>query len=237
MIGLFFAALLHVVQPVDAILTDIEGTTTSISFVHDTLFPYAKQHMDSYIADHQYDPAVRVILEEVQNQAHVSPEGVVPTLLQWMEQDKKITSLKALQGLMWEDGYRQGAFKGHVYNDAYLQLVQWKNQGISLYVYSSGSVHAQKLLFTYSDHGDMSMFFSGHFDARVGGKRESSSYRNIAKQIGIVSDRILFLSDTVEELNAAREAGMQTILLTREVTPAQDYGHPCVANFNEISLQ
>ncbi|MBI2810167.1 MAG: acireductone synthase [Candidatus Melainabacteria bacterium] len=236
MIGALFATLVHISNPVNAIVTDIEGTTTSISFVHDNLFPYAKQHVTAYVLGHQNEPNVKAILQDVQNVANVSAEDVIPTLKLWMEQDKKITPLKALQGLMWEEGYRQGAFQGHVYDDAYEQMAHWKNQGIPLYVYSSGSVLAQKLLFSYSDHGDMTPLFSDHFDTKIGGKRETASYEKIAQQIGLAPERILFLSDTVEELNAAQQAGMQTVLLFRDGTPSQDYGHPCVTNFNEITL-
>ncbi|MBS0604757.1 MAG: acireductone synthase [Verrucomicrobia bacterium] len=237
MIGHFLAALLHITSPVDAVLTDIEGTTTSISFVHDTLFPYAKQNVDSFVMAHRNESEVKAILEDVQKIANVSSEDVVPTLHEWMAQDKKITPLKSLQGMMWEEGFRQGVFKGHVYDDAYGQLTHWKNEGISLYVYSSGSVDAQKLLFGYSDHGDMDSLFSGNYDTRVGGKKERASYVKIAEQMGISPERILFLSDMVEELNAAKSAGMQTVLIARDAAPFNDSGHPCATNFNEIAIR
>jgi enolase-phosphatase E1 len=236
MLMTFFAALLPILNPVDAIVTDIEGTTTSISFVHDTLFPYAKQHVQEYVETHENEPNVRKILKEVQELASVSSEEVVSTLLTWMEQDKKITPLKTLQGLMWEDGYRRGAFQGHVYEDAYEQMKQWKGQGIPLYVYSSGSVFAQNLLFSHSTHGDMSPLFSNYFDTKIGGKKESASYRTIAEKIGIAPEQILFLSDSIDELNAAREVGIQTILLCRDDEPSKNCDHPSVTSFYEISI-
>lgn len=236
MISTILAALMPILNPVDAVLTDIEGTTTSISFVHDTLFPYAKEHVREYVLAHENDPTVQKILKEVEEVAQVTSDQVIDTLLAWMQQDKKITPLKALQGLMWEDGYRTGAFQGHVYDDAFQQMSHWKSQGLSLYVYSSGSVHAQKLLFSFSNQGDMTPLFTNYFDTKVGGKKETASYVLIAEQIGIPPEKILFLSDTVEELNAARNAGMQTILLNRDYTQFQDWKHPFVRSFNEISI-
>jgi enolase-phosphatase E1 len=236
MIGILLAALVPVANPVTAILTDIEGTTTSISFVHDTLFPYAKQNVQAYLIDHREDPEVQKISAEVQVLSNCSSDQVGSVLLQWMNQDKKITPLKTLQGMMWEDGYRQGAFQGHVYEDAYGQMIAWKNQGIPLYVYSSGSVFAQKLLYGFSDHGDMTPLFSNHFDTKTGGKREAASYSSIARQIGILPEQILFLSDTVEELNAAKQAGMQTILVCRDGNRIENPDHPTVIDFNEIQL-
>src|ERR1700733_4973391 len=136
MFGCLLAALFPILNPVNAILTDIEGTTTSISFVHDTLFPYAKRNVHEFLLVHQNEPEVQKIVAEVQNLTSCASEEVSSVLLQWMEQDKKITPLKTLQGLIWEDGYRQGAFHGHVYQDAYSQIKNWKNRGLPLYVYS-----------------------------------------------------------------------------------------------------
>jgi enolase-phosphatase E1 len=218
-------------QPVEAILTDIEGTTTSISFVHDVLFPYAKEHVSDYLFTHCTEPAVAHILDEVRLVAEIPNADlsqVTQTLLTWMEQDKKITPLKTLQGMMWKDGYDQGDFQGHVYEDAFQALTRWYEQGLSLYVYSSGSVSAQKLLFSHSPYGDLTPLFSGYFDTQIGGKKESSSYHAIAEQLHLAPGKILFLSDSLEELHAAREAGLQTLLILREAT------HPSVPNFFHI---
>ena len=140
------AALLN---PVSVILTDIEGTTSSISFVHETLFPYAKEHLRAYLLTHEREPAVAALVSEVQAIAQVPATQVPETLLSWMAQDKKIGSLKSLQGMIWEEGYKQGAFQGHIYEDAYQQLTLWKQLGYELCIYSSGSVQAQKLLFSH----------------------------------------------------------------------------------------
>lgn len=234
MLTSIIAALIPILSPVEAVLTDIEGTTTSISYVKETLFPYAKQQMQEYVSVHQHEPEVKKILSEVQAIAGVTSEEVVPTLLIWMGQDKKLPPLKALQGLIWEEGYRQGAFQGHIYGDVYPQLNCWKNAGIPIYVYSSGSVKAQKLLFTYSCQGDITSIFSDYFDTAVGGKKESASYQLIAKRIGIVAEHILFLSDSIDELDAAKAAGMQTVLVCRDELPPIDFEHPDVTNFYEI---
>ena len=236
MLTTFIAALMPLLNPVSAIVTDIEGTTTSISFVHDTLFPYAKAHVEEYILVHKNEPAVEKVLLEVQETANVYSEDIVRVLLEWMDQDKKITPLKTLQGMMWEEGFVQGAFQGHVYEDAHQQLLRWKERGIDLYVYSSGSVHAQKLLFGHSTYGDMTPLFSNYFDTRIGGKKESASYQAIAEQIGIAPQKILFLSDSLEELDAAKATGMQTLFVKRDRLCAKGCKHPIVTNFYEINF-
>ena len=222
---------------IDAILTDIEGTTTSISFVHDTLFPYAKEHVGDYLIMNQNEPHVSQLIQEIAQIGGVSSTDlpqVTQTLLTWMEQDKKITPLKTLQGMMWKTGYEQGHFQGHVYLDAFEQLQRWHEQGLALYVYSSGSVAAQKLLFSHSTYGDLTPLFSGYFDTIVGGKKESRSYKNIAEQLHLAPEKILFLSDVVEELNAAAEAGMQTLLIVRDKTMLpNNCPHPSAENFYE----
>jgi enolase-phosphatase E1 len=187
---------------------------------------------------HQNEPAVAQIVDEVMQIAEIPNTDlsqVTQTLLTWMEQDKKITPLKTLQGMMWKTGYDQGDFQGHVYEDAFQKLGQWKELGLALYVYSSGSVSAQKLLFSHSTYGDLTPLFSGYFDTQLGGKREEDSYRKIAKQLKLPPGKILFLSDAVEELNAASEAGMQTFLILREgTTPLVNCPHPSALNFLPI---
>jgi enolase-phosphatase E1 len=220
-----------------AVLTDIEGTTTSISFVHDVLFPYAKSRMPAYLKTHQDNAEVRRILAEVRGLAEIEEDGLEPcirALSLWMEQDRKITPLKFLQGMVWQEGYERGDFYGHIYKDAYEKLLQWKNQGIRLYVYSSGSVLAQKLLFSHTEYGDLTPLFSDHFDTRIGGKKERASYVAIADLLGLPVQEVLFLSDSLEELDAARAAGMQTILLCRNGAALSSSPHPAVTNFTEI---
>ncbi|HJS35193.1 MAG TPA: acireductone synthase [Pseudoxanthomonas sp.] len=231
-------------MPVSTILTDIEGTTSSISFVKDVLFPYARRALPGFVREHGDDPEVRRWLDVVATEhgSICSDDVIVETLQGWIDQDRKHTALKALQGLIWEAGYRDADFTAHIYPDAAPALRNWHAQGYPLYVYSSGSVPAQKLFFGHSDAGDLSTMFSGWFDTEVGGKREAASYRAIAERIGVPPGDILFLSDVVEELDAARDAGLQTCLIDRR----DDYpapregdaarGHVRVDSFADIEL-
>ena len=224
---------------IQAILTDIEGTTTSLSFVKDVLFPYAYEHMQSFVVENRTNPAVAKLIDDVRyevNNPVLSLSGAIEQLKQWIRDDKKITPLKAIQGLMWQQGYANGDFTGHVYPDAVAGLQAWHAQGLQLYVYSSGSVQAQQLLFGYSDAGDLTPLFSGYFDTQVGHKREIGAYQHIAQAIGIAPEHILFLSDIREELDAAQQAGMQTCALVRENQATEGLQHPWVENFAQIDL-
>lgn len=200
-----------------AIITDIEGTTTSVSFVYDVLFPYAREHMAAYIQSHRDHTEVRTQLELVGKELGKTLDDRQATdqLLAWMDEDRKITPLKTLQGLIWEHGYKQGHFKGHLYEDVPRNLQRWHERGIALYVYSSGSVQAQKLLFANTCFGDLTGLFSGFFDTRVGGKRETGSYERIVRQTGFQAQNMLFLSDIEQELEAADQAGIRSLLLVR----------------------
>lgn len=223
---------------IQAILTDIEGTTTDINFVHKTLFPYAAKHLPEYVRTHQNDDSVKEILNDARREignADADLEAVIDAFLGWIESDKKVTALKTLQGLIWVDGYQQGHFTGHLYHDAITYLQGWHEQGYKLHVFSSGSVKAQKLLFGYSDAGDLTGLFSGYFDTTTGHKREQASYEAIAESMGNNVADVLFLSDVEEELDAARAAGMQTTLLARDDEP-ESSSHPVVYSFDEIEL-
>jgi enolase-phosphatase E1 len=221
-----------------AIVTDIEGTTSSLSFVKDVLFPYARRRLDGFVRAHAGEPAVHAQLDAVGREAGrpLSDDETIAQLTRWIDEDRKITPLKALQGMIWEAGYRDGDFQGHVYEDAVRHLRAWRTQGIALYVFSSGSVQAQKLLFGYSAFGDLTPLFSGYFDTTIGGKREAESYRRIAGQIGLPPDQILFLSDIREELDAARAAGLHTGWLVRDGTLPADAPHPLARDFDAIAL-
>ncbi|MBU0499118.1 MAG: acireductone synthase [Gammaproteobacteria bacterium] len=223
---------------VRAILTDIEGTTTSVSLVFDCLFPYARARMGDFVRENGQDPAVREQLDAVARESgrSLNDDEAVAQLIQWIDQDRKITPLKALQGMIWEAGYLKGDFTGHVYPDAVQRLRQWKAQGLDLNVYSSGSVKAQRLLFGHSDAGDLTPLFSGWFDTQLGPKREADSYRAIAGQIGLPPGDILFLSDIKEELDAAQEAGMRTAWLVRGAIPDPDAVHRQVTGFGQIEV-
>jgi len=221
---------------IKAVLTDIEGTTTAVSFVFDVLFPYARERMAGFVAGHADDPAVRAELAAVatdQGRA-LDDDEAVRVLLGWIDEDRKATPLKSLQGMIWRQGYQQGALTGHVYEDAARNLRRWHAAGLKLYVYSSGSVQAQKLLFGHSDAGDLTPLFSGYFDTRVGNKRDADAYRTIAGRIELPPPEILFLSDIEQELDAAAEAGMETCRLVRDGQPPADSAHRCVTDFDAI---
>ena len=225
-----------------AILTDIEGTTSSISFVKDVLFPYARRALPGFVAEHRDDPEVRRWLDQVaiEHGSICSDDVIVETLQGWIDQDRKHTALKALQGMIWDDGYRSADFTAHMYPDAAQALPRWHQAGHALAVFSSGSVAAQKLLFGHSDAGDLSPLFDAFFDTEIGHKREAGSYRRIAEALGRAPGEIVFLSDVVEELDAARDAGLHTVLVDRR----EDYpeprvgeathGHRRIENFTEI---
>lgn len=229
---------------IQAILTDIEGTVGSISFVRDVLFPYARRALPGFVAEHGDDPEVRRWLDTVAaEQGGICQDAVIVETLQgWIDQDRKHTALKALQGRVWEAGYRRADFTAPLYPDAAAALRRWQRAGLPLYVYSSGSVPAQKLFFGHSDAGDLGDLFSGWFDTETGGKRDAASYARIAEAIGRPAGEVLFLSDVVEELDAAREAGMRTVLVDRR----EDYpqprtgeaarGHARVESFDRIAV-
>ncbi len=222
---------------IKAVVTDIEGTTSSLSFVKDVLFPYARAKLAGFVRSHAGDGAVKTLLADARKEvgADLDNEALITQLTQWIDEDKKVTPLKSLQGLVWETGYRQGDFKGHVYQDAADMLKLWRAQGLDLYVYSSGSVYAQKLLFGHTEYGDLTPLFSGYFDTHIGGKREPASYANIAGQLGVPSFQLLFLSDIKEELDAAREAGFKTVWLNRDGPSDAQAGHPQVQSFVAIN--
>ncbi len=224
---------------IKAILTDIEGTTSSLAFVKDVLFPYSRAHMAGFIHAHAPEPAVRAQLDEVSRLAGraLTIEEAIAQLISWIDADKKITPLKALQGLIWEAGYKQGDYQGHMYEDAVRRLRRWKEQGLRLYVFSSGSVLAQKLLFGHTAYGNLTPLFSGYFDTTIGNKREADAYRVIAGKIDLKPPEILFLSDIHEELDAARAAGMQTVWLVRGGALNPAAAHPQVAGFDDIAVK
>ena len=223
---------------IQAIVTDIEGTTSSISFVHDVLFPYARKHIPDYVRQHATE--LKNILSDIATEcgkSSLTSHEAVQVLLGWMDEDRKITPLKALQGLIWAAGYDEGAFKGHVFAEVPGKLKQWAESGISLYIYSSGSIGAQKQIFGFSDAGDLTPYFKGYFDTTTGGKTEAASYIKIANTIGFPCSKILFLSDHPEELQAARVAGYRILGLNRPGN-AFDLGDlPTARSFDDIVLE
>lgn len=227
-----------------AVLTDIEGTTTPLSFVVDVLFPFAKERLEDACAsnDPRFVDAVRQLREE--HAAHEADTGSgvpefgngAPYARYLMELDRKSTGLKALQGLIWEEGYRDGNLKGDVYPDVPEALRAWKEQGIRVRIFSSGSVLAQKLLFGHTPYGDLLPYFEGYHDTTTGPKREARAYAAIADAFGLPPGEILFLSDVTEELDAASEAGMRTGFFVRPGNkPAEAGGHRVYRSFSELA--
>ncbi|ATZ95581.1 acireductone synthase [Dickeya fangzhongdai] len=223
---------------IKAIVTDIEGTTSDIRFVHNVLFPYARARLADVVALADRDPEITgalTVLRQELEQPDASPAQLLAALNQFMDEDRKSPALKLLQGIIWRSGYRNGDFRGHVYDDVAPQLRGWREQGIALYVYSSGSVEAQHLLFGHSDAGDLRPLFSDYFDTRVGAKRETASYQNIARAIGLPAGALLFLSDIRQELDAAEQAGWHTCQLIRDDADT-DSRHRQVNRFDQIDL-
>lgn len=210
------------------ILSDIEGTTTAIAFVHRSLFPYAASALEDFLARRGDDPEIAAILAEV-------PGDKLTTLRGWMATDAKITPLKALQGLIWAQGYADGALRGHLWPDVAENLRAWHGRGLHLAIYSSGSEAAQRLLFRHSEAGDLEPLFEGFFDTRMGAKREAVSYSRIAQSWGAAPSAILFLSDIGEELDAARVAGLATCQLVRAEDGTRASGrHPEAGDFKAV---
>ena len=204
---------------VRAILLDIEGTTTPITFVYQTLFPYARQKLKTYLEAHGRLPEYQ-------------------TFVDLMDQDSKSTALKDVQGHIWEEGYATGELVGEVFEEVAPALKRWRARGLEVGIFSSGSVLAQKLLFRHSSAGDLTPLLSWHFDTAVGPKTDPESYRRIASSIGVPPSGVLFISDVVPELDAARAAGMQTALSIRPGNQAapDGHGHSAVRTFAELAL-
>lgn len=221
------------ISGVEVVLTDIEGTTSSIAFVHDVLFPHARRHLADYVRTHEGE--LGGLLDQVraaEGRPDLPTEGVIATLIRWIDEDRKVTPLKTLQGMIWRQGYEAGEIQGHIYADAVAGLQRWRADGLKLYVYSSGSVEAQRLIFGHTAYGDLTPWFTGFFDTTIGGKLEAGSYTNIAVAIGLMPRSILFLSDNPQEIAAAGRAGMQTVRLMRDEPPVDG----AVAGFSDIRI-
>ncbi|WP_159999025.1 acireductone synthase [Roseomonas sp. 18066] len=223
--------------PLSAVLTDIEGTTSAIAFVKETLFPYAEKALDGFLAAEGETPEVAACLAEAARLAEPG-ETAVAALRRWMAEDAKIGPLKTLQGLIWRQGFVSGEIQGHLWPDVAPCLRAWARAGIFLSVYSSGSVAAQKLLFGHSLAGDLTPLFGGFFDTGVGHKREATSYAAIAQGLHRPPEEILFLSDIAEELDAAANAGLQVCQLVRAQDGTVASGrHPAAADFAGVAAQ
>lgn len=221
---------------------DIEGTLISVAFVRETLFPFAKHRLAPFLHERQLDPDVlqwtMVCQDVIERETGTRPayEELPVMLTGWIDQDRKLAGLKALQGMIWEEGYRQQKFVPELYDDVLPAFTQWRARGVRLGIYSSGSQRAQRLLFAHTNAGDVTSLFDHFFDTSVGEKKTASSYRTISEQIGLPPQHILFLSDTERELDAAASAGFRTAHIVRPGTDASTC-HPLHPDFTHIRLE
>jgi enolase-phosphatase E1 len=230
-------------MPPRALLLDIEGTTTPIAFVYRVLFPYARNRVDTFLRRHADRSEVRFLLDQLRADFQTFPspgplvsgdsrdiESLVTSTVAAMDADRKMTSLKALQGLIWEEGYRSGELHGEVFDDVPGALERWHRAGLDVRIYSSGSVLAQQLLFRTVQAGDLTTYLSGYFDTETGAKTDVASYQKIAAAFERTPGDVLFISDVVAELAAARAAGLMTCLAVRPGNPPQ----PNTADFRVV---
>jgi len=233
---------------IKAILLDIEGTTTPIDFVHRTLFPFARRRMPEFVAEnlslltneienlkieHKEDYAEEFYAKEFDENA---PASITNYLNFLIDEDRKSTALKSVQGKIWQAGYEAGELESTVFADVPRAFAHWREQGKTIAIYSSGSVLAQTLIFRYSDRGDLTVFIADYFDTNAGGKKEAESYRKIAATLNFPASEITFVSDSVAELDAAKSAGLKTVFSIREgnAPPGEQTAHLNVKSFDEI---
>ncbi len=226
-------------RPLEAIVLDIEGTTTDIAFVKNTLFPYAAERLESFMAAIAPTAEGQAIFAQVRAEvgdADRSVEDCIAQLLAWAKADHKVTPLKAVQGMIWDEGYRTKAYYSHVYDDAAAHIQEWHWRGVPLYIYSSGSIAAQKLLFAHTIVGDLTPCFQGYFDTTTGAKVDAASYEKIANTLGIIPAELLFLSDHLGELEAAHQAGWQVCAVQRPGTADFPSDLLSIRHFGELPI-
>lgn len=235
------------------ILLDIEGTITPMAFVTQVLYPYARTHLRSYLYRHGNSTPYLALMAAFREE-HAADERAGEPVLPWaaagadarpsvqayaewlMDRDRKSPALKELQGYIWEEGYQRGELAGQLFEDVPRAFQRWRREGVRLGIFSSGAVLAQRWLFKSSSAGDMSSFVHWYFDTHTGAKQNAGSYTRIAEEVGEVPPDILFVSDTVAELNAARAAGMGTIMTLRPGNiPQPPHNHRIVGSFDEIT--
>ena len=219
------------------ILLDIEGTVSPLAFVHEVMFPYARERAGAYLAAHRGTAVLAQLAQDAGVTAFATPAEAEAAVHRLMDADAKVTGLKQLQGLIWEEGFKNGELRSTLFADVPTALQEWHQRGLGIRIYSSGSVHAQKLFFAHTTSGDLTAPFSGYYDTMTGSKKESASYTAIAADCGLEAGEILFVSDVVEELNAAHSAGMLTAFALRPGNkPAPAHDHPVITSFSEIAL-
>ena len=240
-------------QKTRAILLDIEGTTTPVEFVYRILFPFARLHVAEFIRQHYESEEVRADISALRAEHRAdagsgnnppdwredSSDSLSESAIRYvhwlMDRDRKSTALKSLQGKVWESGYLGGRLQGQVYTDVPVAFTRWRGQQRAIYIFSSGSVLAQKLLFAHTTHGDLTEHISDYFDTTTGAKTDAASYQSIGAKIGSPAAEVLFISDVDAELDAARDAGMQTALCVRpESSESETSTHQIVRTFDCI---
>jgi enolase-phosphatase E1 len=230
------------IEGIRGVLLDIEGTTTPIAFVHDVLFSYARTHVRDYLAKHFDDEAVQADIRLLRDEAEKEDfradnlDEIVAYINHLIDLDRKSTGLKSLQGKIWHEGYADGTLRAQVFPDVAPAFARWRTAGLNVSIFSSGSVLAQQLLFAHTEAGDLTPFINQYFDTSVGKKGETESYRRIAAAMKLQPDEILFVSDIVTELAAAREAGMKTALSIRPGNQPQDSreDYRAIHSFDEL---
>lgn len=233
----------------DVILLDIEGTTTPIDYVFLVLFPFAKEQVESFLQNHHQESLVKADLMRLRQEYEADVErglavaawvdnsarAAVPYIHYLIATDRKSTGLKSLQGKIWEQGYRDGTLRSQLFPDVKPAFERWTREGKRLFIFSSGSIQAQQLLFRYTQEGNLTGFLSGYFDTETGAKKEADSYRTIAQAIGVLPTQILFISDVAAELKAAQSAGMQTLFSLRAGNRTSDSeGFPVIRSFDNV---
>lgn len=227
---------MSLMDDVRAILLDIEGTTTPIAFVHDVLFSYAREHVRDFLDKNSAADDIALLRKEhaLDVKEGRNPPPLTAEYVEWLiALDRKSTGLKSLQGKIWSEGYENGSLKSQVFEDVEPAFQRWRERGLRICIFSSGSVLAQQLLFAYSEVGNLTRFIENYFDTRVGKKGEAESYRKIAEAMSLTPWQILFISDVVAELQAAKKAGMETILSIRPGNEPQPQ-YPSIRSFDEI---
>jgi enolase-phosphatase E1 len=232
-------------MPINVILLDVEGTTTPIDFVHRILFPYAQAKLSDFVtanfgaigdevaqlcSEHASDPAYRSRLDAS------SPNSVTEYLTFLIDNDRKSTPLKSLEGKIWQEGYESGELRSQIFDDVPAAWARWTSEGKRIAIYSSGSVLAQKLLFRYTPYGDLTSYLAAYFDTNIGPKRASLSYGRISSELKTAPAEMLFISDVVEELDAASRSGLNTLLSVRPRNAvASNPGlHRAINTFDEV---
>ena len=240
---------MHSIQA-KGVLLDIEGTTSSISFVYDEMFPYVRDTLTSFLSENWGSPALLTALDKLAVDVDQDPKTwlsgtteqnqqiVAKAVIGLMDADVKATGLKEIQGMIWKSGFQTGQLVAHLFDDVAECIQAWKASGLDVRIYSSGSIAAQKLFFGHSIAGDLLDQFSGHYDTTIGSKREAESYRKINKKFSCEPGQIVFISDVVEELAAAKEAGLQTVLSVRPGNkPApENHGYLAIKSFAELEI-